>query len=93
MDADHPERAKDNGLEATVGDHVRLGQFLNALDRASENELKEIAKTMAHQVFLVHPAAMRYLAREAAANLSGAPWRAEVGERLVAALGAGGDAV
>lgn len=87
MDGSHPERGKDNGLEATVGDHVRLGQFVNMLDRASESELREIAKTMARQVFLVHPAAMRYLAREAAANLSGAPWREDVGERLIAALG------
>ena len=41
---------------------------------------------MARQVFLVHPAAMRYLAREAAANLAGAPWKEEVGERLAAAM-------
>lgn len=86
MEQRHPEREKDSGLEATVGDHVRLGQFINALDRASEEQLRDIAKTLARQVFLVHPAAMRYLAREAAANLAGAPWKEEVGERLLAAL-------
>lgn len=82
----HPERGIDDGLEPTVGEQLRLAQFVNALDRASEQELREIAKQMAQQVMVTYPSALRFLAREAARNLSGQQWSPESSEKLLAAL-------
>lgn len=94
MDSHHPERAQDNGLEPTVGEQLRLGEFLKKLDGLGEAELKELCRAMAQQVLLVYPSAMRFLAREAAKNLSGHPWSAEASETLMRALqrGVNGDA-
>lgn len=86
MERLHPERAQDNGLEPTVGEQLRLGEFLKLLEKATESELREICKQMAQQVLVVYPSAMRYLAREAAANLSGRPWSEEASETLLNAL-------
>lgn len=86
MNGQHPERAQDNGLEPTVGEQLRLGEFLKTLERAGEPELRELCRAMARQVLLVYPAAMRYLAREAARNLSGQPWSEEASSKLVEAL-------
>lgn len=82
----HPERGIDDGLEPTVGEQLRLAQFVNALDRANEQELREIAKQMAQQVLVTYPSALRFLAREAAKNLAGQPWSPESSEKLLAAL-------
>ena len=85
----HPhqtERDGDRGFEPTVDEHLRLGRFIAALDRASEAELRQIAKQMAQQVLMTYPAAMRWLAKEAARNLSGAPWKSEASEQLLTAL-------
>jgi hypothetical protein len=86
MDEKHPERERDNGLEPTVGEHLRLAQFLQALEKANEAELREIAKKMAEQVLVVYPSALRYLSREAARNLAGQPWTQESSDRLLDAL-------
>lgn len=86
MSSAHPEREPDNGLEPTVGEQLRLAQFLKLLDKASEAELREIARAMAQQVLVTFPSAMRFLAREAARNLAGQPWSPEASEKLVAAL-------
>lgn len=82
----HPERGIDDGLEPTVGEQLRLAQFVNALDKANEDELREIAKQMAQQVLVTYPSALRFLAREAARNLAGQPWSPESSEKLLAAL-------
>ena len=84
----HPERGIDDGLEPTVGEQLRLAQFVNALDRANEDELRTIAKQMAQQVMVTFPSALRFLAREAARNLAGQPWSPESSEKLLAALAA-----
>jgi thymidylate synthase ThyX len=86
MDEMHSERGVDNGLEPTVGEHMRLAQFLKALDKANEAELREIARKMAEQVMVVFPSALRYLAREAAKNLAGQAWSKESSDRLLEAL-------
>lgn len=86
MDERHPERAQDNGLEPTVGEQLRLGEFLKRLEQIDEKELRELCRQMAHQVLVVYPSAMRYLAREAARNLSGQPWSTEASETLLKAL-------
>jgi len=85
----HPhqlERDSDRGFEPTVDEHLRLGRFIAALDQASESELRQIAKMMAQQVLMTYPAAMRWLAKEAARNLGGGAWREEASERLLEAL-------
>lgn len=82
----HPERERDNGLEPTVGDQLRLREFLLALDKASESELRELCGMMARQVMIVYPATVRYLAREAARNLAGEPWSGTQSEELLAAF-------
>jgi hypothetical protein len=85
----HPhqqERDGDRGFEPTVDEHLRLGRFVAALDQAGEDELRQIAKQMAAQVLMTYPAAMRWLAKEAARNLGGQPWSQESSDRLVAAL-------
>ena len=86
MSSAHAEREMDNGLEPTVGEQLRLAQFVNALDKASEDELRTIAKQMAQQVLVTFPSALRFLAREAARNLAGQPWSAESSEKLLDAL-------
>lgn len=90
----HPEAIQDNGFEPTVGEELRLAQFLNGLDRANESELREISKAMARQILVVYPSAMRWLAREAAQNLQGVHWGKEASDQLLHALscdGSGGD--
>jgi hypothetical protein len=86
MTSDHPERERDNGLEPTVGEHMRLAKFLQMLDKANEAELREISRKMAEQVMVVYPSALRYLAREAASNLAGQAWSKESSTRLLEAL-------
>lgn len=86
MNSLHPERGMDDGLEPTVGEQLRLAQFVNALDRASEDELRGIAKQMAQQVMVTYPSALRFLAREAARNLAGQPWSPASSEKLLATL-------
>jgi hypothetical protein len=82
----HPERGQDDGLEPTVGEQLRLAEFLKALEKANEAELREISKQMAQQILVVYPAAIRYLSREAARNMAGEPWTKESSDRLLTAL-------
>jgi hypothetical protein len=86
MSEAHPERGIDNGLEPTVGEQLRLAQFVKALDKANEEELRAIAKQMAQQVLVTFPSALRFLAREAARNLAGEPWSPEASKKLMTAL-------
>lgn len=61
-----------------MGEELRLGEFLRTLERASEEDLRAMCRLMARQVLVVYPAAIRYLAREAARNLAGVqPWSEE----------------
>lgn len=87
----HPEGGSELSFEPTVGEHLRLAEFTNALDRANESELRQIAKLMAQQVLVTYPAAMRFLATEAARNLSGHYWSKENSEKLVHALSLGNE--
>lgn len=92
MEHIHPERAQDNGLEPTVGEQLRLGEFLKGLERANEGELRELCRHMAQQVLVVYPAAIRFLVREAAKNPSGQPWSEEASGVLLKALTSAGAA-
>lgn len=83
----HPECAgSDPGFEPTVGEQLRLSQFLTQLERIGEEELRALCRQMAVQVLVTHPAAMRWLAREAARNLSGQVWSEEHSRKLLAGL-------
>lgn len=85
MVMDHPEMSiGDHHMEATVGEQVRLGKFIASIEELGATELRELCRTMAEQVFVVYPAAMRFLAHEAARNLSGTPWSMEKSDELLA---------
>jgi hypothetical protein len=83
---EHPEAGGDASFEPTVGEQLRLAQFTNALDKASESELREISKIMAKQVMVTYPAAMRFLATEAAKNMTGHYWSESRSEQLLRGL-------
>lgn len=73
-------------FEPTVGDHLRLGQFVAAIDQASPDQLRDLCKRLAQQSLLVYPAMLRGLAQEAAENLASKPWGQERSDELVAEL-------
>lgn len=50
---------------------MRYRQFLQGLEKAGDSDLRELVPLMARQLLVVYPAAMRWLARQAAENLSG----------------------
>jgi hypothetical protein len=66
MTAYEAERGKSDVLEPSVSERLRLGQAIKALEKANEQELRTLAIQMAHLVFMVHPATVRYLVKEAA---------------------------
>lgn len=87
MGMSHPEMCgEDHHMEATVGEQLRLGQFLSALDDLGREELKDLCRMMAQQVLVTYPSAMRYLAHEAARNLGGAMWDEKRSEELLELL-------
>ena len=67
--ADHPE-ASGNCIEPTIGEELRYVEFCRSLDRARPDEVLEMAKILAKQCLVTQPSVIRYLAREAAANLT-----------------------
>lgn len=82
----HPEQPRDRGLEPTIGDHMRLTEALRMIERADLEELRAVAKLLAQQAFVTHPAAIRYLSREAARNLAGGLGEGPDGSALVELL-------
>jgi hypothetical protein len=82
----HPEGPRDPGLEPTIGDHLRLTDALRMIERADLEELRSVAKLLAQQAFVTHPAAIRYLSREAARNLAESFGRRPDGSALVELL-------
>ena len=65
----HPEASKENTLEPSVHDQLRLAKFLKGLESASREEMHQACHMLAHQFFVAQPSAIRYLAKEAAKNL------------------------
>lgn len=68
----HPEQPRDLGLEPTIGDQLRLADALRLIERAEPEELRQVARLLAQQAFVTHPAAIRYLTREAGRHLRAA---------------------
>ena len=67
----HPEIVGDLSFEPTIGDQMRLDSFLSSMSESTEEELREALALLAHQFFVANPVQVRYLAKEAARNLSG----------------------
>ena len=72
----HPEANEANSLEPTIGEQFRYEEFKRGLEKMDDvRELREIATLLAKQALLLQPASIRYLAKEAARNLSSASGR------------------
>lgn len=67
----HPEAVNDNVIEPTVGEQLRLAEFNKKIEKLDRQELLEITQMLAKQALVTHPSVIRYLAHEAARNLSG----------------------
>lgn len=78
----HPE-GSSSGIEPTVGEELRLVEFSRGLEKLDRTGLLEIAQKLARQVLVTHPSAMRWLAREAAQNLSGFYWSQQRSDQLM----------
>ena len=74
----HPEASDANSLEPTIGEQFRFEEFKRGLEKMDDvKELREIATLLAKQALVIQPASIRYLAKEAARNLtstSGSEW-------------------
>lgn len=85
-----PEVELRNGnadhFEPTVGEHVRLGQFLSMLERADEKTLRSTCADLGRLALLTYPAMIRGLAWQAAENLSGKFGNTDNREALAAKL-------
>ena len=69
----HPEASEANSLEPTIGEQFRFEEFKRGLEKLDDvKELREIASLLAKQALVIQPASIRYLAKEAARNLSSA---------------------
>jgi len=79
--ADNPTNAESQ-YEPTVGERIRLGQCMKAIDQLGPEELRDLAKRLAQMALMVYPAMIRGLAREAAQNLAGVPWGMERGGKM-----------
>jgi len=80
----HPEAREFNSLEPTIGEQFRFEEFKRGLEKMDDvEELREIATLLARQALLLQPASIRYLAKEAAQNLtsaSGKDWSSVASE-------------
>lgn len=74
----HPEASDANSLEPTIGEQFRFEEFKRGLEKMDDvKELREIATLLAKQALVIQPASIRYLAKEAARNMtssSGSEW-------------------
>lgn len=85
----HPESLGSQALEPSVGDLLRFRAFQDGVEKLTERnlpELKQLLELLGRQVFVAHPASVRWLVGEAAKNLqrSTGNW---VGEELLEQLG------
>ena len=72
----HPEANEANSLEPTIGEQFRFEEFKRGLEKLDDvRELREVATLLAKQALVIQPASIRYLAKEAARNLSSSSGR------------------
>ena len=73
---EHPEASNANLFEPTIGEQFRFEEFKRGLEKLDDlDELRQIAILLAKQALVVQPASIRYLAKEAARNLSSSSGR------------------
>ena len=58
-------------LEPSVNDQLKFAKLVKELDKLDRDSLHEIAIELARLALLMQPAAIRWAAHEAAANLGG----------------------
>lgn len=80
---EHPECPGDQGIEPSVGEMLRLQQFLTGMRRLNERELRAICEKMAYQTLVAYPATVRWLAHEAARGAFSDSERKRMSDRLV----------
>lgn len=69
----HPEVENENVLEPTIGEQLRYEDFKRGVEKLeSVSELRELVLLLAKQAMVLQPASIRYLAKEAARNLTAA---------------------
>lgn len=66
----HPDQHTIGAFEPTIGEQMRLDSFLAGLEKMDREELLQAATMLGQHYFVQHPASVRWLAREAARNLS-----------------------
>ena len=78
------DKASTDAIEPSVSELLIYRRALEDIEKAGLEELRKLAGILARQVLVVHPATTRWLARDAAGNLS-RHWKG--GDALVAELG------
>ena len=58
-------------IEPSVNDQLKFAQFVKGLDKLDRDELHTVSIELARLALLMQPAAIRWAAHEAAANLGG----------------------
>ena len=67
----HPEQQTVGCFEPTIGEQMRLDRFLAGIEEMDRDQLVQAVEMLAQHFFVQHPVSVRWLAREAAANLAG----------------------
>jgi hypothetical protein len=80
------DKASSDAIEPSVNELLVYRRTLDDIQRMGVEELRHISRILARQALVVQPAAMRWLARDAAGNLS-ASWKG--GAALAAEMGFG----
>ena len=58
-------------IEPSVNDQLKFAQFVKGLEQLNRDELHKVSIELARLALLMQPAAIRWAAQEAAANLGG----------------------
>lgn len=82
----HPECQGNQGIEPSVGEMLRLNEFLEGIKQLGEQDLRALCCKMAQQNLVAYPATLRWLAKEAARSAFSESERRRIGETLVEEL-------
>jgi hypothetical protein len=83
---EHPESQGSQALEPSVGELLRLRQFLDGVEKLKEKDLKELCGKLAYQVLVLHPSVVRFLVKEIAGAPFTASRREQIRQEVVAAV-------
>jgi len=90
---DHPESCGSQALEPSVGELLRLRQFMRGIEELGEKELRELCGRLAHHVLVLHPSVVRFLMKEIAGAPFTAQRRGEIHQGVVAAVEKGASGI